>query len=407
MLKMNICFIIQEARKKEKMKFNRIFLIVCDSLGVGEAKDASSYHDVGANTLGHIVENYPLFVPNLKKLGFLNLVSAEKETEVDAYYTYAKPNNKGKDTLNGHYEMMGVKNDVAFKTFTDTGFPKELIAEIEKVTGRKVIGNKSASGTEIIQELGERQIQYGSLIVYTSGDSVLQVAAHEAIIPVPVLYHYCEEIRKITMKDEWKVGRVIARPFVGPKAGLFKRTGNRKDFALKPPMKSVLNRLEEAKLSVLSIGKIYDIFDGEGITKKIVSASNKEGVDKLLEIMDKKFKGLCFVNLNDFDTLYGHRRDIKGYGNAIEAFDVEIPMILNKLKNDDLLIITADHGNDPSYKGTDHTRENVPVIVYSRLFKKSKELPPLETFADIGATICDNFDLLPPFIGKSFLDRLE
>lgn len=389
------------------MKFKRIFVIVLDSLGVGEALDASSFGDSGANTLKHINEEGELFIPNLKKLGFLDTVTMNDNNEVDAYYTIAKPINPGKDTLSGHYEMMGVRLEVPFKTFTENGFPKELINEIEKVTKRKVIGNVAASGTEIIKELGEMQIQTGGLIVYTSSDSVLQVAAHEKIIPVEVLYKYCEDIRKITNKTDWLVGRVIARPFIGSNASNFKRTENRKDFSLKPPTESVLDYLKENDYSVVSIGKIYDIFDGCGITKKIVSHSNKEGVDKLLEIMDKNFTGLCYVNLNDFDTLYGHRRDIKGYANAIEEFDVEIPVILNKLNNDDLLIITADHGNDPSFKGTDHTRENVPVLVYSRLFKNPKKLPPLDTIADIGATVADNFDVKNAPIGRSFLDKLD
>lgn len=389
------------------MKFNRIFVIVLDSLGVGEANDAASYGDTSSNTLKHIEEKRPLFIPNLKKLGFMDTVGLVEDNNSEAYYTIARPNNKGKDTLNGHYEMMGVRNDVAFKTFTENGFPRELIDEIERKTGRRVIGNKAASGTEIIKELGERQLQYGSLIVYTSADSVLQVAAHETAIGLDNLYHYCEIIREITKKEEWKVGRVIARPFVGTNASNFRRTGNRHDYALKPPMKSVLSKLAEKNYSVISIGKIYDIFDGEGITKKIVSTSNKEGIDKLLDIMDKKFTGLCYANLNDFDTLYGHRRDVEGYANAIEELDVEIPMILNKLNNDDLLIITADHGNDPTFKGTDHTRENVPVIIYSRLFKHPKMLPVMNSLADIGATVADNFNVDKPMIGISYLDILE
>ena len=393
--------------KSNNFKFKRVFLIVCDSLGVGEALDAASYGDTGANTLGHINEKCNLFIPNLKRLGFLDTLNMNGNSDVDAYYTIARPNNKGKDTLNGHYEMAGVKNNHPFKTFTEHGFPLELIKEIEKQTKHRVIGNKAASGTEIIQELGEQEIQESALIVYTSSDSVLQVAAHEKIIPLEALYHYCEIIREITTKPEWKVGRVIARPFIGNKNGNFTRTTNRRDFALKPPMKSVLDNLKENNFDVIAIGKVYDIFDGEGITKRIVSHDNKEGVDKILDIMDKKFTGLCFANLNDFDTLYGHRRDPLGYANAIEALDVEIPMMLNKLNNDDLLIITADHGNDPTYKGTDHTRENVPVIVYSNIFKTPSKLPILNTLADIGATIADNFEVNDLTIGTSFLDKLK
>ena len=294
-----------------------------------------------------------------------------------------------------------------FKYFYKEGFPKELINEIERQTKRKVIGNIAASGTEIIQELGEQSIMEGSLIVYTSHDSVLQVAAHEKVIPVDILYKYCEIIRKITTDNKWKVGRVIARPFVGRRKGEFKRTTGRRDFSLNPPYKCVLNYLEEHDFSVISIGKIYDIFNGVGITKKISSGTNKEGIDKILDIMDKKFTGLCFANLNDFDCLYGHRRDVNGYADAIEALDVEIPLMLNKLNPDDLLIITADHGNDPTFKGTDHTREYVPVIVYSSVFKEPKQLDKLPSLADIGATIAENFNIEKPVIGNSFLNKLK
>ncbi len=389
------------------MKFKRVFLIVLDSLGAGEALDASNYGDVGACTLGHINQSCELFVPNLKKLGFLNTINMSANDDTEAYYTIARPTNKGKDTLCGHYEIMGVRCSYAFPTFPD-GFPSELIEELEARTGRKVIGNVRASGTEIIKELGERQLETGELIVYTSADSVLQIAAHEGVIPLQELYSICEIAREIaSSKDEWRVGRIIARPFKGKSKDDFVRTSNRRDFTQDPPSKSILEKLEENKLSVISIGKIYDIFNGKGITKKVRSANNKDGVDKLLDIMDKKFKGICFANLNDFDTLYGHRRDVKGYARAIEELDVEIPMILNKLNNDDLLIITADHGNDPTFKGTDHTRENTPVIIYSRIFNEPKMLPIMNTFADIGATIADNFDVDMPMIGTSYLDKLK
>lgn len=389
------------------MKFKRVFLVVLDSLGVGEAIDASNYGDEGANTLKHINETNELFIPNLKKLGFLNTINMSFNDEVEGYYTIARPTNKGKDTLSGHYEIAGVRCSYAFPTFPD-GFPSSLIEEIERLTGRRVIGNVSASGTEIIKELGERHMETGELIVYTSADSVLQIAANESVIPLQELYKICEVVRKLTdSREEWRVGRVIARPFKGKKREDFVRTTNRRDFALDPPSKSILEKLIDNKLSVISIGKIYDIFNGKGITKKISSGNNKEGVDKLLDIMDKKFTGLCFANLNDFDTLYGHRRDAQGYARAIEEFDVEIPMILNKLNNDDLLIITADHGNDPTFKGTDHTRENTPVLIYSRIFKEPKVLPIMNTFADIGATIADNFGIDKPMIGTSYLDELK
>ena len=389
------------------MKFKRVFLIVCDSLGVGEALDASNYGDVGACTLGHINEKTDLFVPNLKKLGFLNTVGMSANDEVEGYYTIARPTNKGKDTLSGHYEIAGVRCSYAFPTFPD-GFPIDLLEEIVKFSGRGIIGNIAASGTEIIKALGERQMSTGELIIYTSADSVLQVAAHEDVIPLNELYDICAKIRElVNTKDEWRVGRVIARPYVGSNSSDFTRTSNRKDFACDPPSKSILEKIEEKKLSVISIGKIYDIFNGKGITKKVSSANNKDGVDKLLDIMDKKFAGLCFANLNDFDTLYGHRRDALGYARAIEELDVEIPMILNKLNNDDLLIITADHGNDPTFKGTDHTRENTPVLIYSRVFIEPKMLPIMNTFADIGATIAENFEVDPPMIGTSYLKELK
>ena len=389
------------------MKFKRVFLIVCDSLGAGEAIDASNYGDVGACTLGHINERTDLFVPNLKKLGFLNTVGMSANDETEAYYTIARPTNKGKDTLSGHYEIAGVRCSYAFPTFPD-GFPLDLIEQIQRVSGRGVIGNITASGTEIIKDLGERQMSTGELIIYTSADSVLQVAAHEEIIPLEELYDICGKIRElVNTKDEWRVGRIIARPYVGTNSADFTRTSNRKDFACDPPSKSILEKIEEKKLSVISIGKIYDIFNGKGITKKVRAANNKDGVDKLLEIMDKKFTGLCFANLNDFDTLYGHRRDVEGYARAIEEFDVEIPMILNKLTNEDLLIITADHGNDPTFKGSDHTRENTPVIIYSRVFNEPKMLPIMNTFADIGATIAENFEIDPPMIGTSYLKELK
>ena len=389
------------------MKFKRVFLMVLDSLGVGEALDASNYGDNSANTLKHINETNELFIPNLKKLGFLNTINMSVNEYAEGYYTIARPTNKGKDTLSGHYEIAGVRCSYAFPTFPD-GFPISLIEEIERLTGRKVIGNVSASGTEIIKELGERHMETGELIIYTSADSVLQIAANENVIPLQELYKICEIVRKLTdSRDEWRVGRIIARPFKGKTRSDFVRTTNRKDFALDPPSKSILEKLEDKKLSVISIGKIYDIFNGKGITKKISSGNNKEGVDKLLDIMDKKFTGLCFVNLNDFDTLYGHRRDSAGYARAIEELDVEIPMILNKLNNEDLLIITADHGNDPTFKGTDHTRENTPVLIYSRIFKEPKILPIMNTFADIGATIADNFDIDKPMIGTSYLEKLK
>lgn len=388
------------------MKFKRIFLMVLDSLGVGEAIDANNYEDEGCNTLGHIKDNYDLFVPNLKKLGFLNTINMDENNDVDAYYTIARPTNIGKDSLSSHYELVGIRNSVPFKSFSEKGFPRELIDMIEAITGRRVIGNKYADGNQMIQELGERQLNYGSLILFTSADSNLQIAAHEDVIPLPKLYQYCEKIRKITMKEEWRVGRVIARPFTG-KPGKFKFTNERQDYAVKPPKKTVLDFLKEHNYSVIAIGKISEIFDGEGITKTMKASTNIDVINKLTDVMEKNFTGLCIANLSEFDSLYGHNRDINGYANAIEELDVEIPMILNKLNNDDLLIITADHGNDPTFKGNDHTRENVPVLIFGRDFKEPKRLDILESMADIGASIADNFDVETPEIGTSFLDKLK
>lgn len=389
------------------MNFKRVFLIVLDSLGVGEARDANEYNDTGCNTLKHIMDNYDLFIPNLEKLGFLNTLNMQDNENVDAYYTIARPTNVGKDSLTSHYELMGIRSTRPFKLFNEKAFPRELLEKIEDVTGKRVIGNKVINGEQIINELGERHLSYGSLIIYTSNDSTLQVAAHEDVIPIPKLYQYCEKIRKITLDDEYKVARVIARPFTG-KPGKFKFTQDRCDYAVKPPERSVLNSLKDNNLSVISIGKINDIFDGEGITKKVKSSNNNmDTITKLTDIMEKKFTGLCFVNLNDFDSLYGHNRDVVGYAKAIEEFDVEIPMILNKLEQDDLLIITADHGNDPTFPGNSHTRENVPVIIFGRRFKYPKKLDVLKTMADIGATIADNFGVSKPLIGESFLDKLK
>ena len=388
------------------MKFKRIFLIVLDSLGVGETADAINFGDNGANTLGHVNEQCDLFVPNLKKIGFLDTINMNENPNTEAYYTIAKPINAGKDTLNGHYEMVGIKHDVPFKTFNN-GFPYDILVGIEQVTGRRVVGNKCCIDDAIIQELGERQVSYGSLIIYTSADSDLQVAAHEDCIPINTLHQYCERIRELTLKDEWRVGRVIARPFTGT-PGKYKFIHScRKDYSLKPPKKSILNDLVKESYNVIGIGKINDIFDSTSVNKSIKASNNQEAINKLTDIMDKKFTGLCMVNLSDFDSLYGHTRDVEGYARAIEELDVDIPIILNKLELDDLLIITADHGNDPTFKGKDHTRENVPVIMYSRNFKEPKRLKIFDTLANIGATIADNFNVKLPDIGESVLEELE
>lgn len=386
------------------MKFKRIFLMVLDSLGVGEALDADKYGDNGANTLGHIEENYNLFIPNLKKLGFLNTLNMN-ESEVDAYYTIARPTNPGNDSLDGHYELMGVANNTPFKNFTEEAFPRELLEQIAVVNQRKVIGNLVGEGEKIINHLGSRQMEHKALIIYTSNGSNLKVASHESTIPVNELYEICKKIRELTKKEEWKVGRIVARPFMG-KEGNYKFTKESKDFALDPPSKSLLETLQENGLSTICFGKISDCFNGKGVSKVVKTKSNLDGLNKLTDIMSKKFQGLAFINLSDFDSDYAHKGDIEGYGRAIEELDVEIPIIANKLNNDDLLIITADHGCDPIL-GKKHTRENVPVILFSRSFKEPKRLDILESMADIAATIADNFEVEKPELGTSFLDKLK
>ena len=387
------------------MKFKRVFLIVLDSLGVGEADDASDFNDIGANTLGHILDYYPMDYPNLEKMGLLNLVNG-KYALTDSYYTKAHPKANGKDTLTGHLELMGIRTIKPFKTFSENGFPIELIKELESRSGRKVIGNINASGTEIIEKLGKEHMETGSIIVYTSADSVLQIAAHEDVVKLDELYKICEIARELTLKDEWKVGRIIARPFIGT-PGNFIRTSNRHDYALNPVSDTVLDKLKANGLDVISIGKISDIFNGCGITKSTKTKDNLDGILKILDTINMEFNGLCFVNLNDFDSKYGHRRNIKGYANAIKQFDLFLPKLKEYLNDDDILIITADHGNDPSYRGTDHTRENIPVLVYSKIFKDSCKLNELECFSDIGETILDNFGIEELGIGKSFLNKLK
>lgn len=394
-------------------KYNRVFVIVVDSLGVGAMADSADYGDAGAHTLLHISESVEeLQIPNLQKLGMANLVPLKQVAAVEeplAYYTKLNEKSLGKDTMTGHWEMMGLEVTTPFKTFTDTGFPPELIAELEKRTGRKVIGNKSASGTEILDELAEEEIATGHMIVYTSADSVLQICGNEETFGLEELYRCCEIAREITMKDEWKVGRIIARPYVGKKKGEFKRTSNRHDYALKPFGKTALDALKENGLDVISIGKIQDIFDGEGITRALKSKSSVHGMEQTIEVADEAFRGLCFVNLVDFDALWGHRRNPVGYAKEIEMFDEKLGILLEKLDEDDLLIITADHGNDPTHTGTDHTREKVPFLAYSKTMASGGKLTETDTFAIVGATVCDNFDIKMPegTIGYSILDKLS
>ncbi|WHY95847.1 phosphopentomutase [Peribacillus simplex] len=394
---------------KGNSAFKRIFVIVMDSVGIGEAPDADLFGDKGADTLGHIAERMNgLNMPTLAKLGLGNIreiKGIDKAQQPLAYYTKMKEASTGKDTMTGHWEIMGLNISTPFRVFPD-GFPELLVNDLEAKMGRGIIGNVPASGTEIIERLGEEHMKTGALIVYTSADSVLQIAAHEDIVPIDELYKICEIVREVTMADEFKVGRVIARPFTG-EPGNFKRTSNRHDYALKPFNRTVMDELKDSGYDVLAIGKISDIFDGEGVTESLRTVSNMDGMDKLIQTVEQDFKGLSFLNLVDFDALYGHRRDPEGYGKALEEFDARMPEVLDKLKEDDLLIITADHGNDPVHEGTDHTREYVPLLVYSKRFTEGAELPIRDTFADIGATVAANFEVKMPAFGKNILGDLN
>lgn len=394
-------------------KFKRVFVIVIDSLGIGEMPDSPKFGDIGVNTMRHISESVEkLEIPNLQKLGIANLLQLRQVPPVKqplAYYTALRETSNGKDTMTGHWEMMGIETKTPFVTFTEHGFPDELIKELEKRTGHKVIGNKSASGTEIIDEFGEEEIATGHMIVYTSADSVLQICGNEETFDLKELYRCCEIARELTMKEEWKVGRVIARPYTGRKKGEFVRTSNRHDYALKPTGRTALNALKDHGYDVISVGKIFDIFDGEGLTESNKSKSSVHGMEQTIELAAREFQGLCFVNLVDFDAKWGHRRDPEGYANELEAFDRNLGKLLEKLGEEDLLIITADHGNDPTYTGTDHTREKVPFLAYSSSLNGYGPLPEQSSFAVIGATIADNFDVSMPenTIGESILQYLK
>ncbi|MGF7032738.1 phosphopentomutase [Paenibacillus mucilaginosus] len=390
--------------------FQRIHVVVLDSVGIGEAPDAAAFDDVGADTLGAIARTRGgLNMPNMADLGLSNIRTIEgvpAASRPKAFYGLMQEASSGKDTMTGHWEMMGLHIATPFRVF-EHGFPDELISRIEEHTGRKVIGNKPASGTEIIDELGAEHMETGALIVYTSADSVLQIAAHEEIVPLDELYAICKFCREITLDDPYMLGRIIARPFIG-QPGKFSRTANRHDYALKPFGRTTMNELQDSGFDVIAIGKISDIFDGEGVTKAVRTVSNMDGMDKLVQVLGEPFKGLSFLNLVDFDALFGHRRDPQGYGQALEEFDARLPEVYAKLTDEDLLIITADHGNDPTFKGTDHTREYVPLLVYSPRFKDGgRELPLRSTFADVGATVADNFGVKLPDHGVSFLGELK
>lgn len=381
-------------------KYQRVFLIVLDSLGIGAMPDAKRFGDTGADTLGHISDTVAhLNIPNLQKLGLANLHPLKQVPAVEhpmACCARLFEKSNGKDTMTGHWEMMGIETKKPFKTFTEHGFPPDLIAALEEKTGHKVIGNKSASGTVILDELGEEEIATGHMIVYTSADSVMQICGNEETFDLKELYRCCEIARELTLKDEWRVGRVIARPYVGKKRGEFVRTSNRHDYALKPTGLTALNALKDAGYSCISVGKIYDIFDSEGLTESNKSQSSVHGMEQTIDIAGRDFKGLCFTNLVDFDALWGHRRDPEGYAGELERFDEKLGVFLDAMREDDMLIITADHGNDPTYQGTDHTREQVPFLLYSPSIQEGKALPQADSFAAVGACVAENFGIPMP-----------
>lgn len=402
---------------QNKYPYRRIFTIVLDSVGMGAMDDSPRFGDNGADTLGHVAEQMqqagePFALPNLQSLGLVNLKPMAGLTPAQQPLGYYMPMNEksnGKDTMTGHWEMMGLETKTPFITFTDTGFPKELIDELSRRCGRRIIGNKAASGTEILEELAEEEIATGAMIVYTSADSVLQICGNEETMGLDNLYHYCEIARELTMRDEWRVGRVIARPYVGRRRGEFVRTSNRRDYALKPTGATVLNALKDHGLDVISVGKINDIFVGEGITRSLHSDSSVHGMEQTIALAGEDFCGLGFVNLVDFDAQWGHRRNPIGYGRELLRFDEKLGELLTLLQEDDLLILTADHGNDPTYTGTDHTREKVPFIAYSPSFAGNGALAQTDTFAVVGATIADNFQVPMPTgtIGTSLLGCLR
>lgn len=389
--------------------FKKIHVIVMDSVGIGEAPDAHKFGDVGSHTLGHIAEKMNgLTMPTMEGLGLSNIRELQgiaKAAEPKAYYGMMQEASVGKDTMTGHWEIMGLNIDKPFKVYPD-GFPQELITQLEERTGRKVLCNKPASGTAVLDDFGPEHMETGAIIVYTSADPVLQIAAHEEIIPLDELYKICEIARELTLQPEYLVGRVIARPFIG-EPGNFMRTSNRHDYALTPFGRTTMAEMKDAGLDVIAIGKISDIFNGDGVTESVRTKNNTDGMDKMVEVVQRDFHGMSFLNLVDFDANFGHRRDPIGYGEALEEFDRRLPEVLAQLGEDDLLIITADHGNDPTFPGTDHTREYVPLIVYSPRFNSGAELPLRETFADIAATIADNFNIAAPKFGKSFLQELK
>ncbi|MFD1456262.1 phosphopentomutase [Levilactobacillus lanxiensis] len=395
------------------MKYKRIFGLVIDSVGAGAAPDAAKYDDEGADTLGHIGQHFAgkLALPNMAKIGLSNL----RDTPIEgvpvadnpkAYYGKMREISAGKDSMDGHWEMMGLPVRQALSTFPN-GFPADIIDKLEAFSGRKVIGNRPESGTKIIAELGEQQMAKGDLIVYTSGDSVLQIAAHEDVIPLAELYKICEYARSLVNGPEYLVGRIIARPYVGPDKDHFTRTANRRDFTLEPTGETDLDRLQKAGVHVVAVGKTNDIFSGHGIDEGYHNESNMDGMDHVDHVMAEDFTGFCFINLVDFDAMYGHRRNPEGYGQALMDFDKRLGTVLDNMHDDDLLMITADHGNDPTFKGSDHTREQVPLLVYSPSIKQGGSLGVRSPFSDFGATVLDNFGVAGNGEGHSFLADLK
>ena len=389
--------------------FNKVHVIVMDSVGIGEAPDAVAFGDVGSHTLGHIAEKMNgLNMPNIGALGLSNirpLQGIEKAQNPKAYYGMMQEASVGKDTMTGHWEIMGLNIATPFKVYPE-GFPQELITKLEEATGRKVLCNLPYSGTAVIDDYGVEHMETGAIIVYTSADPVLQIAAHEEVIPLEELYNICKIARELTLDPEYLVGRIIARPFVGS-PGNFTRTANRHDYALTPFGRTTMAEMKDAGKDVIAIGKISDIFNNDGVTESIRTKNNMDGMDKMVEVAKRDFHGMSFLNLVDFDANFGHRRDPLGYGQALEEFDARLPEVLAEMNEDDLLIITADHGNDPTMPGTDHTREYVPLIVYSPRFNGGSELPLRQTFADIAATIAENFEVAAPPFGTSFLSNLK
>ncbi|MGL5347426.1 MAG: phosphopentomutase [Peptostreptococcaceae bacterium] len=388
---------------------SRVVWMIIDSVGIGALPDSEKFGDTDVNTLGNIVKVHnDIKIPNMINLGMGNIDGVDFidniENPIGAYGKCAEV-SQGKDTTTGHWEMTGVLVETPFKTF-ENGFPKEIIDEFEQKTGRKVVGNKPASGTAILDEYGEHQMKTGDVIVYTSADSVFQIAAHEEIIPLDELYKMCQIAREMMMGDN-ALARIIARPYIGKKAGEFIRTSNRRDYSLNPFEPTVLDTIKESGLDVIGVGKIEDIFNGQGITEAIHTKDNMDGVDETIKYINKENKGLIFTNLVDFDSKYGHRRDTEGYKKALEEFDERIPEIINALNDDDILIINSDHGNDPTYKGTDHTREYIPVLVYGKNIKQGVNLGIRNSFADIGATVADILNVNMPKNGQSFKDNLK